>query len=174
VYYINTVVYAKQGAKHVNYTVVTHIEAFTSCFCVRRSLPRICAAERLCGCTWSPGVSRSGPSAPGARGRRAARRPWRPWRPQRRACRETARRRTRGSPWCTCPGGCTRLQRGRTSRKLGAESPEKFGKSGCPLSGRSSPPRLAAPFRSSCSQQTRRSQTPLSTDLWVERLPQVN
>lgn len=120
-----------------------------SCFCVRN--PRICAVGLLCARTWSPEVGRTGPSAPGARARRAARRPSRPWRLRRRACRGTAQRQSRGSPSCTCRGECTRLPRGRISQKRGGGSPVKFGKSGCPLLRRSSPPRLAAAFRNSCS-----------------------
>ncbi len=88
----------------------------------------ICVAELLFGCTWSLVVVHSVPSAPGAPARQAARRPSHPLRPRRRACRGTARKRTHGSPWCTCPWGCTHLPHGRTSQKLGATSQEKFGK----------------------------------------------
>lgn len=108
-------------------------------------------AEGLSGCTWSLAAFRIEPSEPEAPARRAARRPWRPLRLRRRACRGTARKRSLGSPWCTCPAGYTHLPHGRISQKLGAGSPAKFGKSGCPPLGRSSPQRLAAAFRSSFS-----------------------
>lgn len=136
-----------QGQLCLNSTI-TKLKIITSCFYDRT---RIFAAEGLSGCTWSLEAFRIGPSEPEAPARRAARRPWRPLRLRRRVCRGIARRRNRDSPWCTCPAGYTRLPRGRTSRKLGAGSRAKFDKSGCPLSGRSSPQRLVAAFRSSFS-----------------------
>lgn len=121
----------------------------TSCFYVRNL--RTCVEEQLSGCTWSPEVARSEPSAPGALCRRGALRPWRPWRPRHRACQRSARRRSRGSPSCTGPWGCTRPPRGRTSRTLCAASRARFCRWDCPLWARSSPPRSAAAFRNSSS-----------------------
>ena len=81
----------------------------------------------------SPGVCRTGPSEPGAPVRPGARRPWRPSRPRRRVCRGNARRRSRGSPSCIDPGGCTRPRPGRTSRTPAGGFQGRSGTSGCPL-----------------------------------------
>lgn len=98
----------------------------------RNRCSRSGGAEGRGGCGASPGGGRSGPSARGARGHPARPRPWRPSRPQRRVCRGNGRMRTRGSPWCSGPGGCRRRPHGRTSRKPSGECPGMSGRSGCP------------------------------------------
>lgn len=110
---------------------------------------RICAVVLHDGRSASPAVGRSAPFARAAHVRPAARHPWRPSRPRRLAYRGNARRQTRGSPSCTDLSGCTRLRRGRTSRKRDAASRATFGKSDYPLSVRSCPRRRAAVYRNS-------------------------
>lgn len=96
----------------------------TSCSYVRNL--RTCAEDLVFGCTWSPEVDRSGPSAPGAPCRQGVLRPWRPWRPLRLAYPGSERRRSLGSPSYTGPWGCTRPRRGRTCRTLCAGSQVRF------------------------------------------------
>lgn len=107
-------------------------QALTCGYGGRSRCSRSGAAAGHAGCGASRGGGRSGPSARGAHGHPARPRPWRPSRPRHRVCRGSGRRRSRGSPWCSGPGGCRRRPRGRTSQRPAGACPGTFGRSGCP------------------------------------------